>query len=184
MKTKEHLQYLLIVLFIFSKVQSTTMFELALEDLATGSEKVVQATVTKIVTKWDKNEEVIYTYIRMNIVDDLIGDDEDNEIIIKQPGGTIGDISLAVEGTTKYSEGEENILFLFTDPDNLAAFQTLGMYQGKYIIYTDSSGVRRVTQDTNGHVTLIRKNGRESLETGDNYTLNDFKTKVLDYIGK
>ena len=103
---------LFIALFLNLSVHATTMYELSLQDLSTGSEMVVQAKVTAIVKQWDKDSSVIFTYIRMNIIDDLIGDDEDNEIIIKQPGGTIGYTTLHVEGTSTYKVGEENMLFL------------------------------------------------------------------------
>ena len=173
---------LFLALFMSFSVHATTMYELSLQNLSTGSEMVVQAKVTAIVKQWDKDSSVIFTYIRMNIIDDLIGDDEDNEIIIKQPGGTIGYTTLHVEGTSTYKVGEENMLFLFTDPVNLSAFQTLGMYQGKYMIYDDGTGTKRVRQDNASDVRLISKNNNQAVETGDDLTLDEFKIKVLEYI--
>lgn len=173
---------LFLALFFGFSVQATTMYELSLSDLSTGSEMVVQAKVTAIVKQWDKDSSIIYTYIRMNIIDDLIGDDEDNEIIIKQPGGTIGYTTLYVEGTSTYKVGEENMLFLFTDPVNLSAFQTLGMYQGKYLIYDDGTGTKRVRQDSASEVRLISRNNNQTDEKGNDLTLDEFKIKVLEYI--
>ncbi len=173
---------LFLVFFLSLSVQATTMYELSLQDLSTGSEMVVQAKVTALVKQWDKDSSIIYTYIRMNIIDDLIGDDEDNEIIIKQPGGKIGYTTLHVEGTSQYTVGEENMLFLFTDPVNLSAFQTLGMYQGKYMIYEDLTGIKRVRQDNPSGVRLIGKNNNKAVETGDDLTLEEFKIQVLEFI--
>ncbi len=179
---KKNLQTLIFLVSLFSIVHSTSMFEVGLQELATTSQKIVQGQVTDVVTRWNKDSTVIYTYIRMNIEDDLIGADEDNEIIIKQVGGQMGLKTLQVEGTTHYQAGEENVLFLFQDPENLACFQTLGMYQGKYNIYTDANGVQRVTQDTTVAVTLYRSRGDTSaVETGNNFTLEEFKTSVINY---
>lgn len=173
------------LIVIYSISFSTSMFEVGLQELATTSQKIVQGQVTDVVTRWNKDSSVIYTYIRMNIKDDLIGADEDNEIIIKQVGGQIGLSTLQVEGTTHYSAGEENVLFLFQDPENLACFQTLGMYQGKYNIYTDESGVKRVTQDTSVAVTLYKsRNDSSAIETGNNFTLDDFKNSVINYVNE
>lgn len=173
---------LLAILIIIIPTIATTMFELTLQDLATGSDKVVQAKVTAIVTQWDKDKTAIYTYIRMNIIDDFIGNDEDNEIIIKQLGGKINTQTLFVEGVSHYTVGDETVLFLFTDPNNLSAFQTVGMYQGKYNIYTDATGVKKVRQDNVSGVRLLSKNKNQPVETGDDLTLDEFKTTVLHYI--
>ena len=174
---------LFLTLFLnLSASRATTLFELSLQDLSTGAEMIVQAKVTAIVKQWNKDSTIIYTYIRMNIIDDLIGDDEDNEIIIKQPGGKIGSTTLFVEGTSSYTVGEETMMFLFTDPENLSAFQSLGMYQGKYLIYIDEVGVKRVRQDTVSGVRMIGKDPRKTIETGDDLTLDEFKAQVLTYI--
>ncbi len=160
---------------------STAMLQLGLKDLATGAEKIVQATVTAVVQQWNADHTVIYTYVRMVIKDDLLGSEEDNEIIIKQPGGSVGTLTLKVLGCAEYKVGEQNILFLSRDPATPAAYQTLGMYQGKYTIYTDNQQVARVSQDTTQSRTLYKAAGSMLLETGNSMTLDDFKQLVIDY---
>lgn len=173
---------LFLTLFLNLTAHATTMYELSLQDLSVGAEMIVQAKVTAVVKQWNKDSSIIYTYIRMNIIDDLIGDDEDNEIIIKQPGGKIGYVTLFVEGTSQYTIGEDNVMFLFQDFENLSAFQALGMYQGKFELYNDGTGVIRVRQDTASGVRLIGKDASKTVETGDDLTLDEFKTQVLEYI--
>lgn len=168
-----------VLLLVALTVHPTTMMQIGLRDLATGAEKIVQATVTAIVPQWNAERTVIYTYIRMVIKDDLIGADEDNEIIIKQPGGTIGSLTLAIEGSASYKVGEENILFLSKDNETSGAFQTLGMYQGKYKVFTDANQVARVTQDTTQHRTLYKRSAVQ--ETGNSMTLEEFKQLVISY---
>ena len=159
------------------------MFEVDLPELATEAKEIVQAKVTAIVPQWNKDHSVIHTYIRLNILDDLIGDDEDNEIIVKVIGGTIGTQSLTIEGSARYQVGEENVLFLFQDPLNLTLYQTIGMYQGKYSVFTDAGNVKRVVRDTAAaKATLYKKSGATGpAETGNHYTLEDFKAKILEY---
>ena len=173
---------LFLTLFLNLSAYATTLFELSLQDLSVGAEMIVQAKVTAVVKQWNKDSSIIYTYIRMNITDDLIGDEEDNEIIVKQPGGKIGNTTLFVEGTSQYTVGEDNVVFLFQDSENLTAFQTLGMYQGKYELYVDATGVTRVRQDTSSGVRLLSKDAARTAETGDDLTLDEFKTQVLEYI--
>jgi len=169
-----------VILILFHSAMATSMFELSLQELSVLSEKVVQARVTAIVTQWDKEGEMLYTYIRMNIQDDLLGDDEDNEIIIKMVGGSDGKIKLDVEGNAVYSIGEENILFLFNDPANITISQTLGMYQGKYRIFTDENNVIRVVQEPNSDGVVLKKRSKNTAgNTGSNFTLKEFKETIL-----
>jgi len=174
---------LLIVLNSFF-VNSTSMFELSLQALITGADKIVQVKVTDVISQWDKDSSVIFTYVRMNIVDDLIGADENNEITIIQPGGIVGNTSLHVEGVSQYNVGEEDVLFLFQDKRNKETFQTLGMYQGKYKIFMDNNNVKRVKQDNSASVEQYKKKGRGYVETGNNKTLDDFKNSILQYVDK
>ncbi len=179
-------QLIFIVLLVGTRISShaTSMFELELKELATGSQQVVQAKVTAVVPQWENNQTVINTYVRLNIIDDLIGDDEDNEIIVKIPGGRIGTTELRVEGTATYNVGEENVLFLFRDVENRTIYQTLGMYQGKYSVYADGKGIRRVARDTTGTgAALFKRAGAADIaETGDHLSLEDFKKTVIQYI--
>ncbi|MGD9201745.1 MAG: hypothetical protein PVI26_09295 [Chitinispirillia bacterium] len=176
----------IILLFIISNfflAGSTSIFELSLQELSLSAEKIVQARVTAVVSKWNKDSSAIFTYIRMNIVDDLIGGDKDNEIIIRQPGGIVGNTSLFVEGISNYIIGEEDVLFLLKDKIDKGTFRTLGMYQGKYKIFIDNKNVKRVKQDNSNTARFYRRRGRGSyLETGNNKTLDDFKSSILQYI--
>ena len=157
----------------------TSMFQVGLKQLSTEAEQIVQATVTSIVVMFNRDSTEIHTYIRMNIKDDLVGAQEDNEIIVKQLGGRVGTLTMGVEGTSVYKTGEENVLFLFKDPFNNDSYQTLGMYQGRYRVFTGTDNIRRVQRDTTGHATLYKSlAGTAPAVTGDGMSLDDFKMTV------
>jgi hypothetical protein len=179
MQIKKSVSTLIMMLLINFSTQATTMNQIGIRNLAQGAEKIVQAKVTAVVTQWNNNQTVIYTYVRMNIVDDLITGDQDREIIIKQPGGTIGTLTLAVSGTSRYQVGEENVLFLTKDLWTPSTFQTMGMFQGKYKVILDTSNVQRVTIDTTQINTLYKKSPNALVEAGNMMTLNDFKKMVV-----
>lgn len=165
----------------WAQAGATAMFQLGLPQLATGAERVVQAEVTAIVPRWNRDSTLISTYVRMRVVDDIVGPGQDDEIILRQVGGRIGTLTLTVEGTATYQVGETNVLFLRSDPDNPAAWQTLGMYQGKYRVYTTTDQVVRVTQEVVEGVALYKRGGGDTVETGNDLSLEEFKQRILQY---
>ena len=182
MKRRMSFRMLTCVLLGPATLFATSMFQVGLPALSRESEQIVQATVTEIVVRWNKDSTQIETFVRMNIDEDLVADGEDNEIIIKQIGGTIGGFKLEVQGNTPFRPGEENVLFLFQDPMNNAAYQTIGMYQGKYQIFTTPAGVQTVSQDTTANVKLYKRAAApDVIETGNDMNLEDFKNKILTY---
>ena len=183
MKTKKITMMLCIAIMALPlMVRATSMFAVSLEKLSTDAEMIVQAKVTAVVTQWNRDTTQILTYVRMNIDDDMFGENEDNEIIIQQPGGSIGTLTMEVEGTTSYRVGDENVLFLFKDFVNKSTYQTIGMYQGKYRIFTDANNVRRVSQDVDTKVMLYKRAADgDVIETGNNMALDEFKTTIFNY---
>jgi hypothetical protein len=170
------------ILSLFAAAGATTILELGIEDLVERSDKIVQAEVSAIVTRWDKDSAIIETFVRLNVIDDMTGDEEGEEIIIAQPGGMIGTVTLTVEGTPSYVVGENVILFLCQDVLNRTVYRTTGMYQGKYGVYADAESVMRLSRDSSD-ASLVAIEGRdpsETLETGNGYTVDDFKAVVLE----
>lgn len=158
------------------------MLQVGLRRLATGAEKIVQAEVMAIVPRWNRDSTLIHTYVRLRIVDDILGPEENDELILKQVGGSIGTLSLTVEGTATYRVGETNVLFLRIDPDNPAAWRTMGLYQGKYRVYTASDQAVRVKQDVVEGVALYKRaHDDTAVETGNDLTLEEFKRRILAY---
>ena len=70
MQFKKSFLSLLFIPFLCVAVQATTIFQIGIRDLAQNAEKIVPAKVTAIVTQWNARQTIIFTYVRMNIVDD------------------------------------------------------------------------------------------------------------------
>lgn len=178
---------LLTVLVLSTSVFSTSMMMVGLEELSSDAEKILQVYVTDTEVRWNKDSTSIVTYIRANVDEDVVGEGNDNEFIIKQYGGRIGTLNLAIEGYTAYKTGDEAILFLFKDPENQACYQTMGMYQGKYKIYNEN-GVKKVARDNPTNVLLFKAAADGTLEpttdttgTYNNTELDQFKSLVRDF---
>ena len=182
---KKTMHTILVLLLLTASGRATMLLELGLKDLVERSDKIVEAQVTAVITRWNKDSSLIETFVRLNITDDLTGDEEGEEIIITQPGGMIGTITLTVEGTPSYQAGEQVLLFLYQDALNRTVYRTTGMFQGKYRMYPDSEGVMYLSQDTTVSAGLLPVDGRDlesAPETGNGLTLAEFKTVVTSFI--
>ena len=59
-----------------------------------------------------------------------------NKIIIKFPGGTVGDLAMKVEDSPDYKKGEKVLIFL-KKIQNQPYYRTVGASQGRFLIKDD-----------------------------------------------
>ncbi|MCB0309266.1 MAG: hypothetical protein KDD48_07825 [Bdellovibrionales bacterium] len=97
--------------------------------LANESDSVRIGKVSTQWSSWDPQTKSISTYIKLKVIDTVKGPSEE-EILIKQPGGEVGDIGMRVHGMATFISGEKVLVFL---KDR----SVVGMAQGKYHVSND-----------------------------------------------
>ncbi len=113
---------------------SALMVKKSLEELTSGADSILIGEVKKIESQWNEEKTLIYTYVTISVsqyTKTLSSVKQVQEIIIKMPGGEVGDIGLKVSDTPQFREGEEVFLFL---RKKLPLFSVAGLFQGKYTI--------------------------------------------------
>jgi hypothetical protein len=103
--------------------------QLSFEELVTKSPTVVRGQVLAAVPHWDEAHSVIYTTVTVRADDYIVGAPEGDTISFEVPGGTVGEISLAVSDVPDFAVGEDVVLFLRDK-----YFRLVGCYQGKYTV--------------------------------------------------
>lgn len=98
------------------------------DDLARQSDVIVQGTVTNIESQWDEEQATIFTNVTISVARCLKGDLSENELVIKQPGGVVGDIALWVSGVPEFRLDEELIVCLKPSADGY--FTIVGQSSG------------------------------------------------------
>jgi len=153
----------------------------SLEELTVESNSIIYGKVTSTFSQWeDKN---IYTYTKIEILNSIKGNQKsNNEIIVKQLGGTIGEIGQEVNGSPKLKQNSEVFLFLVNWKNNYWIHSIiLGYYEvleinGEKFAINDFNNVHIIDPQTKKPVQV------EDIKT--NYNLNSLISEVKNNIEK
>jgi len=130
--------------------------EMNLQDLVNKSTEIVKGKVLEVKSAWDEEGSKIFTYVKIAI-DEYWKGEGPREMVLRVPGGTVGDITLWVEDAPSFEVGEEVVLFL----NDIEFFRLTGWFQGKYKII----------------------NGRAvNVEKGESIPIEEFKRRVIQYL--
>jgi len=125
----------LLLLLVAGTASASVTLRLTLPELTDSSVAVVRGRVVAIDSAWDRPGGTIYTYIEIRINDVLKGE-APRRITLKQLGGTVGDMSLVVQGQSEWTRREEVVLFLGVRPRDLT-LDTSTLWQGKWTVERD-----------------------------------------------
>ena len=114
---------------------SALMVRKSIKELTSQADSILIGKVKEMESRWNEERTLIYTYVTISVsqyTKTLSGVGEVQEIMVKVPGGEVGDIGLKVSDTPQFREGEE--VFLFLKMEKLPFFSVAGLFQGKYTI--------------------------------------------------
>lgn len=86
---------------------------------AKDAKRVVVATVTDVTSAFGENEfgdRLIYSHVTMRVSETLKGSNEET-VVVKVEGGTVGDLTLTVSDMPRMTRGERALLFLDDAPN-------------------------------------------------------------------
>ena len=125
-----------------STANATMVRALSEEDLVNHAQTILRGTVTSVRSEWNAERTKIFTYITITPEHFFKKEGTPTTIVIRQPGGEVGDIGMLVEGTSVFEQGEEAILFLKNGSGGY--YKILGLSQGKFSIGTDPVSQRKI----------------------------------------
>ncbi len=110
---------------------ATVMVEIPLEQLIGDSDAIVHATVLRTGTQLETFEGHLepHTIAELRVSDWLKGAGGER-LSIDEIGGTVNGSGSWIDGTPRYQDGEEVIVFLRRLPNG--AYRTVGMEQGRF----------------------------------------------------
>jgi hypothetical protein len=117
--------------------QATTAIIPTDDDLIVGARAIVRANVSSVSCAYDPARGDIFTYVALNVTEVLKGQITSSEVVLREPGGTVGNKLSEVFGVPMFSAGEDVLLYLDTWKDGtLRVYQ---MFLGKFDIGADTA---------------------------------------------
>lgn len=152
---------ILILFLLVQPIKATSAVMLTDEDLIVSSRAIIYGKVISIESQYDENQENISTYIKIKVKQVFKGKLFEKEIVIRQMGGTVGDITQKVIGTPEFKLNEEVLLYLNTADDG--ALRVAHVFMGKFSVIKDKDKTYVLRQV--GSATIIEPQGRSKEQT-------------------
>jgi hypothetical protein len=151
-----------------------------LGEMTAKAEQIVVADVATAESQWDKDHRTIFTTVELRVQESWKGDPPgDGKIVLRQPGGSVGEIEVTVVGMPTFSPGERALLFLHKA-------SVLGMGQGKRPLRWDPTGKRWLASpaDTSAAVQIDRRGQVRAARQSEPETLDSLRARVRALLGK
>jgi hypothetical protein len=151
-----------------------------LAELTATAEQIVVADVAKVESRWDKDHRTIFSTIELRVQESWKGPPPaDGRMVLRQPGGSVGEIEMTVVGMPSFSAGERALLFL----DGAGV---VGMAQGKRRLRWDEAGKRWLAGpgDASSAVHIDQRGQIHAAPASPAETLDDLRAKVRALLEK
>jgi hypothetical protein len=137
--------YLIIIqLCSAQSVHATTLARLSLDQLAAAADAVARVRCASVESRREIGE--IWTVTSFDVLETMKGD-LPTRITVRLPGGRIGHLTAAVDGTPKFNAGDEAVVFL--ERSRAGGFSVAAWVEGTFRIGRDPrTGLQTVTQDS------------------------------------
>jgi hypothetical protein len=139
-------QFLLIfaALSIAAAVRATTLARLSLDQLAAAADNVARVRCAGAESRWENGS--IWTVTTFDVVESMKGK-LPAQVTVRLPGGRVGHLTAAVDGTPRFNPGDDAIVFL--ERSSAGGYSVTGWVEGTFRISRDPRTSREtVTQDS------------------------------------
>jgi hypothetical protein len=133
-----------LALIALPSLRATTLARLNLDQLAAAADGVARVRCTAAQSRWENGS--IWTISTFEVIETMKGNLA-ARIAVQTPGGKVGHLTAAVNGTPKFSPGEQAIVFL--ERGRGGNYSVAGWVEGTFRITLDPAGQSElVTQDS------------------------------------
>jgi hypothetical protein len=145
MRTRKRMLLTMVaMLFAAMALRATTLARMSLDQLAAAAGAVARLHCTGVESRWEDGE--IWTVTTFHVVESMKGA-LPPQITVRLPGGRVGHLTAAVDGTPKFIAGDEAIVFL--ERSRAGGFSVAGWVEGTFRISHDARTAHEsVTQDS------------------------------------
>lgn len=165
------------LLLVSAVAVATTVIPMSVEKLAQSSSHVLEGAAIANWSEWNPQHNLIYTFTKFRVGNSWKGQ-APSVIVVKQPGGTVGDTTERVYGVRYLRPGERSVLFLRPSDERDGTLIITGLVQGNFRVRTSQTG-EQVVSNGAPEVTAYSVGNREvSTFTGNRMRLDELKARV------
>jgi len=124
-----------------SLTSASTFLKVDIPTLKKMSESVVQANVVDVRSAWNDEGSMIFTYVTLEVTGRLHGSSA-QQLVVRVPGGTVGDFTSVMEGAPQFHIGDRIVAFIGR------------WFDGAPMVAGYAAGLSRVNQDRLGNLIL------------------------------
>ena len=132
-------------------VHASTFLKLDVPGLTGRSESVVHARVVSSESAWNTRRSMIFTNVTLDVIRTIHGRSRDR-IVVRVPGGTVGDRTFVVEGAPEFPAAGTVVGFIGEWPDGAA--KVIGYFQGVSQLTPDGRGNQVLRGGSGSGLTL------------------------------
>jgi hypothetical protein len=146
MRSKPQIFVIVFVLSLLPAIRATTLARLSLDQLAAAADGVARVRCAGAESRWENG--AIWTVTTFDVIEPMKGN-LPSRVVVRLPGGKVGHLTAAVDGTPKFSSGEEAVVFL--ERTRTGGYSVAGWVEGTFRIAMDArTHGEIVTQDSSG----------------------------------
>lgn len=129
--------------------------------LSEGSDLIVTGKVIEQKSQWNSDKSKIYTNVTIQVDEFLKGDNSQSRIVIKNPGGEVGNVGETYSHMPTFKNEEDVLVFVKRSNKD----QSLIVFQGDA-----------------GKMTLYENNKTGEKITAQNIKVSEMKNKIRNYV--
>lgn len=131
-----------------AQLEATTVNPPAFTDLVNQSDYIVRAVVKSVVSEYAQSgSRKIFTKVELEVLEVITGAPP-QPLVLRMPGGRVGQQEMLVDGVPKFSAGEEHVFFIKGNGQRFCPL--VGIMHGNYPIKDDSVTRQRYVARSNG----------------------------------
>ena len=173
--------WLVICILFFPITESKAQVKrMSAKDLTEESTAVLYGKCKNVKSEWNENKSLIFTYITIQS-EEYIKGNLGSEVVVTVPGGRVDDILYEVSETPFFTEDEEVVAFIWTNPKGRNLIT--GGPQGKMKIEKDTkTGKRFVNNPEVDSEVATQNQAPGQIKKAEKMQLEDFVTKLKEYV--
>jgi hypothetical protein len=181
MRTRTGIIFLFLHALLFlAAAHATTLARLSLDRLAAASDAVARVRCAGNESRWENGS--IWTVTTFDVVETMKGN-LPGQIAVGLPGGRVGHLTAAVDGTPKFNPGVEAVVFLKRLP--AGGFTVAGWVEGTFRISHDSrTGGETVTQDSSAFAVFDTATRTFHTEEIRRMPMEEFRTRIAAAVAR